>query len=221
MPSLMGPPLPVQLGVGALPPSLGATTVHRLLVRRLPTDGSHRWALETKKEPSGLPRETRPRTRASWGTLAMPLPAYQLLSQPGQVRSSRCEGATCWAHHAQSSEWDPHPASEGPLGTGQGAAKASISRVNTSSSYCNADELESAGRVQQGKHREDPLKLPSQLEVYTASQPAAPQGQLGFPLQRVAPGAGGAGRPQGQGRWGPISQDVRGLSGWRGLRALS
>ena len=62
-PSLVGPPLPVQLRVGALLPSLGAATVHRLLVRRLPTDGSHRRALETKKEASGLPCKTRPRTQ--------------------------------------------------------------------------------------------------------------------------------------------------------------
>ena len=62
-PSLVGPPLPVQLRVRALPPSLGAATVHRLLVRRLPTDGSHRRALETKKEASGLPCKTPPRTR--------------------------------------------------------------------------------------------------------------------------------------------------------------
>lgn len=142
------------------------------------------------------------------------------LSQPGQVRSSRCEGAACWAHHAQSSEWDPHPSSEGPSGAGQGAAKANISRVNSSSSYCNEDELESVGRVQQGQHRGDPLKPPSQLEVCTASQPAAPQEQLGFPPQRVAPGAGGSGRLQGRGRWGPVSQDVRGLGGWRGLKGL-
>lgn len=53
------------------------------------------------------------------------------------------------AHHAQSSKWDPHPASEGPSAAGRGTAKASISRVSSSSSYYNRNELESAGRVQQ------------------------------------------------------------------------
>lgn len=62
--------------------------------------------------------------------------------------------------------------------------------------------------MQQGQRRGDLLKPPSQLEVCTAGRPAAPQEQLGLPLQRVALGAGGSGRPQEQGRWGPVSEDT-------------
>ena len=56
--SPVGLPPPVQLGVGALRPNLGAAAVHSLSVRSLSTDRSERRALGTEKDPSGVPHKS-------------------------------------------------------------------------------------------------------------------------------------------------------------------
>lgn len=120
---------------------------------------------------------------------------------------------------------DPHPASEGPSAAGRGMAKASISRVSSSSSYCNADVLELAGTGAVGVVQLGPCEaLPSQPAVCASGlwQPTVFQEQLPRfpPLQRVALGglkAGGPGNPPDtEQMWHRLQGHPRELGRWRG-----
>lgn len=94
------------------------------------------------------------------------------------------------ANHAQSSgttgHGDPHLASDGLSAAGGGAARASNSRLSSSSSYCSAHRLESAGGSAKGAGPWplEPPAQPTALQV-SAQQRAAlgVQGQGALPLE--------------------------------------
>lgn len=206
-PSLVGPPLPVQLRVRALPPSLGAATVHRLLVRKLPTDGSHRRALETKKEASGLPCKTPPRTQPPGERSLRPCLhlSFCLSQDKSGVAGGKEPPPRPTMPRAPSGTLTPPPKGRQPR-AGARPRPASLGSVHPLRTITEMSWSRRDGSSRQC--RGDPLKPPSQLEGCIAGQPAAPQEQLRLPPQRVAPGAGGSRRPQGRGRCGPVSEDI-------------
>lgn len=101
-----------------------------------------------------------------------------------------CRNSPCLANHAQSSgttgHRDPHLASDGLSAAGGGAARASNSRLSSSSSYCSVHRLESAGgsAKEAGPWPLEPAAQPTALQVSAQQQAAlGVQGRGALPLE--------------------------------------